>query len=154
LGISQDIWLSLFRCIPHLSEEFLDFMEFSLNLTFRSCFVPYKNISIDETMRKFKGRWESKCYAPDKPVKWGLKYYSMVDASTDYLFWFKLYKQSETTLKLCSEAISTIPNDLGAYNIFADNYYGSLPLAKKIMSHGFDLTLGLRKNRKESSFLI
>ena len=78
----------------------------------------------------------------------------MVDASTDYLFWFKLYKQSETTLKLCSEAISTIPNDLGMYNIFADNYYGSLPLAEKIMSHGFDLTLGLRKNRKESSFLI
>jgi len=62
----------------------------------------------------------------------------MVDASTDYLFWFKLYKQSETTLKLCSEAISTIPNDLGVYNIFADNYYCSLPLTEKIMSHGFD----------------
>lgn len=128
----EDINVALF----HLHEE-LDVMQTDLNENFRRYWNPFQHNAIDEIMRLFKGHWKlGKCYSPDKPTKWGLKFYAMVDA-LQYLFWFKLYKRApleknkepkkkgkeakaekkkqqdkeakSVTRILCNEAISTLP---------------------------------------------
>jgi len=116
-------------------------------------------------MRKFKGHWrKGKVYAPDKPCKWELKYYAMVD-SFKFLFWFCLYKRvgdqlsgnatvSETakydgsvTRTLCNEAIDKLPKDMEQYKIYADNYYGGVDLASNTQKQGFGFTFGCRANQ-------
>ncbi len=99
-------------------------MENILNRNFTQYWIP-----IDEIMRKFKGRSKHKVYSPDKPTKWGLKYYGMVDESR-FLTWFKLHqkktqKESDVTVKLVLEAMDTLPpiDLVGAHHIYTDNYY-------------------------------
>jgi len=45
------------------------------------------------------------------------------------------------------EFISMLPQDMGSYQIYTDNYYGSLDLARFIKQCGFQSTLACRKNR-------
>lgn len=72
-GISQNKWLKLINSLWHLSNDFFHLHEFTLTDQFIKYFVPYRNVTIDETLRRFKGYWKSKVYFPDKPVKFGLK---------------------------------------------------------------------------------
>ena len=50
---------------------------------FRQMYVPCCDLSIDETMLKFKGR--IKQYIKIKPVKWGLKLFTIAESTTGYV---------------------------------------------------------------------
>ena len=165
LGISRNKWLKLVRSLWHISNEFFELFSSSLIINFSNYYAPHKNIAIDETVRRFKGWFGSKVYAPDKPAKFGLKYYSMVDKN-GYILWFKLYRkrkkyeipetEDNVTLALCKEAINHLLsfNPGVSFHIFADNYYGSLSLAKFLLEKKYDLTLALKSNRVETSSYI
>lgn len=47
-------------------------------------FQPARDISIDESMIKFKGRISFKQYMPAKPTKWGFKNFVLCDSKTGY----------------------------------------------------------------------
>ena len=53
------------------------------------------NISIDETMVGFRGRFAAKQYMPKKPQKWGIKAFTMADSSTGYTINIVMYMGSE-----------------------------------------------------------
>ena len=147
----------------HLSNDFFDLLEFNLNDQFTKYFVPDRNVTIDETLRRFKGYWKSKVYSPDKPAKFGLKYYCLVDRN-GYLLWFKLHRSSKMIeveeggkiYNLCKEGIDHLIsfNPGISFHLYTDNYYGSLSLVNYLLEKGWDLTIGLRSNRIETSALI
>ena len=145
-----------------LSDGFFEPFEIDLNSNFIKFYTPKKDLAIDETVRRFKGRWGSKVYAPDKPAKFGIKYYCMVDRS-GYLLWFKLHRtfpddeiEENKTFKLCKEAVDNLINLYSgfSFHLFTDNYYGSLQLANYLISQNWDLTLSIRANRTETSSMI
>ena len=50
-----------------------------------------QNVSIDEAMIPFKGRSSLKQYMPLKPIKRGIKVWTMADAVTGYISQFEIY---------------------------------------------------------------
>ena len=58
--------------------------------------------------------------------------------------------------QICKEAIEHIQSQYPAisFNLFTDNYYGSLHLANYLLEKGWDFTLGLRSNRVETSVIL
>ena len=59
---------------------------------YTTIYSPNKELSIDETMLKFKGRLFFKQYMPKKPsAKWGIKVWSLCDSQTGYLCKFNVY---------------------------------------------------------------
>ena len=59
---------------------------------FQGNYILSKEISIDETMIVFKGRWSFIQYIPKKRTKWEIKAYVLVDASTGYMHnWYALH---------------------------------------------------------------
>lgn len=58
---------------------------------FENEFVPGENLSIDECMVPFKGRWQGKQYIRAKPVKWGIKVDILADWKTGYNYRFRVY---------------------------------------------------------------
>lgn len=149
--LSKKKFLSIFRAMYHLPVEFLDLMEKSLNLTFISCWVPSRFVSIDEIMRKFKGRCRHKCYEPSKPTKWGLKYYAMLDG----LGWCCRFQRHRAGVKvnlreLCLNFVTSLDQELGSYCLFADNYYGSIQLGMDLSALGHKFFFTMRKNRTKA----
>ncbi|XP_054744535.1 piggyBac transposable element-derived protein 4-like [Anastrepha obliqua] len=71
-----------------------------LNETFKSCYKPKQNQSVDESMIKFKGRSSMKQYMPAKPVKRGYKCWVRADESS-FVCEFQVYTgKTESTEKL------------------------------------------------------
>lgn len=51
-----------------------------------------RDLSVDESMLKFKGRLSFKQYLPSKPSsKWGIKLWSLCDSRTGYLLKYNVY---------------------------------------------------------------
>lgn len=110
---------------------------------FQDNYVPKRNLAIDETMLRFRGRFAGKQYMPKKPVKWGIKGFSLADSSNGYLLNSLLYTGAET-LDDTDPQYSTLPQParvvmhlLGPYlckghHLFTDRYYSSIPLAKAL----------------------
>ena len=53
------------------------------------------NVSIDESMIKFKGKSSLKQYLPSKPIKRGYKVWCLADSLTGYLYNFDIYTGKE-----------------------------------------------------------
>ncbi|XP_030195004.1 piggyBac transposable element-derived protein 4-like [Gadus morhua] len=49
------------------------------------------NVSVDESMIKFKGRLSFRQYLPMKPTKWGIKVWVMAESATGYVTNFQVY---------------------------------------------------------------
>ena len=63
---------------------------------FQQLYKPSKNLSIDETMVGFRGRFGSKQYMPQKPTKWGIKAFALADAANGYLLNSLVYTGAQT----------------------------------------------------------
>ena len=118
---------------------------------FQDNYVPRRSLVVDETMLRFRGRFSGKQYMPKKPVKWGIKAFSLADSSNGYLFNILLYTGAET-LDEASQQFSELPQParvvlhlvepylhLG-HHVFTDRYYTSLPLAKALHDNGTTFT--------------
>ena len=63
---------------------------------FQANYIPRRNLAIDETMLRFRGRFVGKQYMPKKPVKWGIKAFSLADSTNGYILNVLLYTGAET----------------------------------------------------------
>ena len=107
---------------------------------FQANYNPRRNLAVDETMLGFRGRFAGKQYMPKKPVKWGIKAFSLADSSNGYLFNVLLYSGAET-LDEANPLFSTLPQPARVvihllepylhrgHHVFTDRYYSSIPLA-------------------------
>ena len=52
---------------------------------FQARFYPEQELAVDETVVGFRGRFGAKQYMPKKPMKWGIKCFTLADSSTGYV---------------------------------------------------------------------
>ena len=102
---------------------------------YTSVYKSDKEICIDETMIRFKGRLFFKQYLPSKPsAKWGIKIFSMCDSHNGYLLRFSVYTgkeiKSQPKVGLGATVVHTLLEgfeDMG-YIVYMDNFYSSVNL--------------------------
>lgn len=111
------------------------------------CYNPHENLTIDEQLLPCKCRCPFIQYMGNKPDKFGLKFFHIVDNRTKYLCnGFPYLGKDET--RPANESLSlhvvkrlTKPYLNGGYNITADNFFSSMAVvrflfANKLSYHG------------------
>ena len=63
---------------------------------FQSKYTPSQHLAIDESMLGFRGRFVGKQYMPKKPVKWGIKAFSVADSRNGYMLNTLIYTGADT----------------------------------------------------------
>ena len=59
--------------------------------TFQSTFTSNGYFTVDESMVKWKGRLAWRQFMPNKPIRFGMKVWSLCDSVTGYMFNFQIY---------------------------------------------------------------
>ena len=54
-------------------------------------YTPLKELSVDESMRKFEGRIYFRQYIPNKPTRWGIKIWTLCESKTGFLLNYDIY---------------------------------------------------------------
>jgi hypothetical protein len=126
---------------------------------FQNSYKPSCNISVDETMVGFRGRFGPKQYIPTKPQKYGIKAFTMADSDHGYLLNVLVYTGADT-LTESDPRYSRYPQparvvlhllqpylDKG-YHVFTDRYYTSIQLAKALEERTTAFTGTAMRNRQ------
>ena len=110
--------------------------------TFRNLYNPSENLSIDETMIGFRGRFGAIQYMPQKPTKWGIKLYSIADSSNGYILDSIVYTGSEThtdttiysNLPKTTQVVMKLitPYLDKGYHLYTDRFYTSTILSSEL----------------------
>lgn len=112
----------------HKIEPFMD----SLVDNFSKAFTPFQQLSIDEMIVGFKGRWAYKQYNQSKPHKYHIKSFGLVDSATGYVMKILTYYGADTSYHSSADRdggvaikiFGTLLNDIGrGYHIYADRWY-------------------------------
>ena len=106
---------------------------------FQEKYTPTREMAVDETMLKFRGRFIGQQYMPKKPIQQGIKCFSLADSSNGYIVNVLPYTGRET-LDDASSQYQALPQparivmhitmpylDQGRH-VFTDRYYTSIPL--------------------------
>jgi hypothetical protein len=128
----------------------------SANNTFSEVYHGTREVSVDESIIKFKGRHSIKQYNPMKPIKRGYKLWSLAD-QLGFTMKFDVYQGKDEALEeefkdygLGERVVLKITKDLWNKNriIFFDNYYTSLPLLEFLKTQNTLACGTIRGNRK------
>ncbi|CAG5127870.1 unnamed protein product [Candidula unifasciata] len=124
---------------------------------FQSAFYPYENLSVDEMVIGFKGRFHAKQYHAAKPHKYHIKTFGLCDSITGYVYNLLIYLGAKTaynpeldpTSTHALKVFSTLLQGVESYHhLFADRFYTSLPLIQFLLSRKLNYTGTVNKNRK------
>ena len=101
---------------------------------FRAVYVPKCELSINETMLKAKGQFQYKQYIKIKPIKWGIKLFTVAESTTGYVLNVLPYtgKLCVTNYGKTTQTVLDVAKDflMKGHKFFLDNYYMSLELMK------------------------
>lgn len=122
----------------------------------QKCYTLSENVTIDEKLEGFRGRCIFKQYIPNKPNKYGIKIYALVDAQVFYLYNLEIYaglqpdgiyrmsnKPEDVVMRLVEPIINT------GRNVTADNWFSSIPLIEKLREKKLSYVGTLKKNKRE-----
>ena len=122
---------------------------------FQEVYTPSQNISVDESLVKWKGRIHFKQYIPNKRARYGLKIFCLCETS-GYTYRFCVYTGKGTisnknrsfslTEAVVVDLVSPLLNK--GYHIYVDNFYTSLPLFRYLHDHGTLACGTIRSNRR------
>ena len=134
-----------------------------VNMIEESCFQvfsPGKDVSIDESLVPFKGRLSFQQYIKSKRARFGIKLYQLC-TSNGILLDFIVYHGNIAPLLIEMEERALITERIPAtlmeryfskgHNLYIDNFYTSLRLAKYLIENGTNVTGTVRENRKQFS---
>lgn len=111
-----------------------------------------ENVSIDESMIKFKGRSSLKQYLPKKPIKRGFKVWTLADSKNGYVYDFEIYKgkDSERRSSLGEHVVKKFVSDLefSYRKVYFDNYFTSPDLIDYLYKKGIYAAGTVRVDRK------
>jgi hypothetical protein len=110
---------------------------------FEDNYTPSQNISIDESIMKYKGRLRMKQYIPSKASKVGIKFFKVCESSTGYCSRFQIYT-GKNSLKndISNSKGEAVVFDLAQkyfnknYVIYTDNWFTSPSLFKRLLEKG------------------
>jgi hypothetical protein len=119
-------------------------------------FKPDVNVTVDEQLLPCKARCKYLQYMPNKPDKFGLKFWLLVDLQDKYIcngfpYLGRDDEQPRNGENLSSSVVLRLLKpyyNLG-YNVTCDNYFTNLDLAKSLLSKKTTLVGTIRSNRRE-----
>lgn len=129
------------------------------NTTFSSCYVPSKDIVIDESMVGFRGRTPNlRRYLPNKRhSRFGVKIWCLADSSNGYLHTFEVCQgTSDADRRAPNGPIHTLVIRLmqksglqgQGFHLTLDNFFTSPKLSQELHALGTTSTGTVRSNRK------
>lgn len=132
------------------------FEQFRMNCTTK--YTPDAYLTIDEQLLPLKTRCKMITYMPNKPDKFGFKFWILAEVETKFVCNILPYlgacersERGDETLAdyVVMRLIEPFQN-LG-YNVCCDNFFTSLQLAKKLTAKETSVVGTMRKNRRELS---
>ncbi|XP_035207646.1 uncharacterized protein LOC118182410 [Stegodyphus dumicola] len=113
-------------------------------------------LTIDEKLEHFRRRCSFIQFISNKPAKYGLKIFAVVDSRKFYTLKLEIYcgNQPPGPYEASNSSIDIVKRLIGAHegsncNLTTDNWYTSYPLAQYLLTKGISLVGTLRKNKKE-----
>lgn len=118
-----------------------------LSQTFFSNYSPGQELSVDESMVKYKGRVSGKVRMPKKPIKMGFKIWCCCCSCCGYLCTFQVYEGKPTDL-VTGQKVSekgmvkrVVLDLLGPFSglnhvVYCDNFFTSGPLVDALIKEG------------------
>ncbi|KAI2644801.1 PiggyBac transposable element-derived protein 4 [Labeo rohita] len=162
---SQDRFLILLRCLHfanNTTEMFNDPLKkirkvFSaLTSSFRRNFLPYRDLCVDESLMKWKGRLAFRQFIPSKRNRFGVKFFVLCDVLTGYVQDMIIYSGSTTDIQhyqglgISGSVVMTLlaPYLRKGHVLYVDNWYSSPTLFQHLLSLGTGACGTVRPNRK------
>ena len=120
---------------------------------FLEVYNPERNLSIDETLIKFKGKIYFCQFIRIKPGRFGIKCFTLAEASFGYGLVSKIYTGKENGVVLTELGRKSVKGLMEAffdqgYKLYMDNYYTSVPLFEDLERRGTLACGTVRSNRK------
>ena len=113
------------------------FLDLIIIPSFQQVYKPTRQLAIDETLIKFKGKVHFRQFLPIKPGRFGIKTFTLAESTSGYLLNSKIYtgKEGNAVQKdLGRKAVMSVIEpylDMGYY-VFMDNYYTSVTLFEEL----------------------
>lgn len=119
------------------------------------CFNPFEDLTIDEQLMPCKLRCQFIQYMANKPDKFGLKFFHIVDLQTKYVCnGFPYLGKNEERPEgeaLASYVVKKLvqPFEKRGHNITADNFFSSMKLVNYLAEKEFSYLGTIRLNKRE-----
>ncbi|XP_023213037.1 piggyBac transposable element-derived protein 4-like [Centruroides sculpturatus] len=125
-------------------------------------YTPERDISIDESLLQWKGRFKWKIYVPRKRNKLGIKSYKLCESSTGYVYNLMIYSGDKTGIPdkiqdidlenfdKPAQIVLTLMESLlnQGHRLYVDNFYASPKLFDALVEKKTDAVGTVRRNRK------
>ncbi|XP_043494109.1 piggyBac transposable element-derived protein 4-like [Polistes fuscatus] len=124
-----------------------------LNQKFQEIYTMQENITIDESLIKFKGRLSYKQYNPSERARFGIKVYKLCESSSGYCYNFKIYTGCDK-IYTTENASETVVKELSkpilhkGHTLYLDNWYSSPNLFVTLLNSKTNVIGTVRANRK------
>lgn len=113
--------------------------------------------TVDEMLAAFRGKCGFRVYMPNKPNRYGIKIYSLVDAKMFYTCNMEIYvgQQPIGPYKVQTDNVSLLsrlcqPISGSNRNVTMDNFFTSMVVANKLLGdHKLTMLGTIRKNKRE-----
>ena len=115
-------------------------------------FKPDHSVTVDEQLVAFRGRCSFRQYMPNKPAKYGLKFFVACCSSTYYVLGIIPYCGKDViTHSLSFDTVCKLvrPVENSGRNVTTDNFYTSLALARELRRKKLTLVGTIRANKRE-----
>ena len=105
-----------------------------LSSKFKRLYTPGQQLSLDEGLCAYKGRWLYLSYNPKKPHKWGVKIFQVCDSNNGYCCRFKIAAGGSMPVR--DLVLDLMQDYLGqGYVLYVDRYYTSVKLFHDLWRH-------------------
>ena len=115
-------------------------------------YTPERQLAIDETLIKFKGKLHFRQFIPIKPSRFGIKAFTLAESSSGYVLNSKIYigkERNEVQRDLGRKVVTSVfqPYLDKGYYAFMDNYYTSVGLFEELEERNTLCCGTVRSNR-------
>ena len=121
---------------------------------FRLSYKAGAEVTVDEQLVNFRGRCPFKMYIPSKPGKYGIKLWALADAKTYYCVNLQPYigrtgnvPERQQGQRVVLELTNMLTGS--GRQIYMDNFFTSLELARTLLGRQLTMTGTIRKNKPE-----
>jgi hypothetical protein len=119
----------------------------------QKAYIPELSLTIDEQLFPTKARCRFTQFMPNKPDKFGIKFWILAEVDSKYCLNVKPYLGKDETRvdSLGTHVVMTLmePYFCRGYNVTTDNFFTSRDLALKLLDKRTSLIGTMRLNRKE-----